>query len=69
MMKPPKGIRNNKPGNGRWAPPKENDTGSYVRAVSRQLGVLPGQAVGVHDAETIRVLVVAIIRHENGLQP
>jgi hypothetical protein len=54
----------------RWgirAPPNENDTASYVATVSRVLGVGPDDGVvDVYNFETMRDLVVAIIRHENG---
>src|SRR5690625_2500768 len=50
----------------RWAPPVENDTGSYVRAVQRAVG---GDLVDMHDYQCLRPLVEAIIRHENGVGP
>lgn len=50
----------------RWAPPVENDTGSYVRAVQRAVG---GDLVDMHDYQYLRPLVEAIIRHENGVGP
>lgn len=54
----------------RWAPPNENDTKAYVATVSRVLGVGPDDAVvDVYNFETMRDLVVAIIRHENGPGP
>lgn len=53
----------------RWAPPHENDTGSYVRQVSKAIGVDPDDPIDIHDAETVAALVTAIIRHENGNQP
>lgn len=56
----------------RWAPPNENDTSAYVRQVRRTLGLdgpeYPGET-DVHDYATMRELVLAIIRHENGVQP
>lgn len=54
---------------GRWAPPSENDTDSYVTAVARHIGVEPDQRVNVHEYRVMRPLVEAIIRHENGQQP
>ncbi|SOE49140.1 hypothetical protein [Orrella dioscoreae] len=53
----------------RWAPPVENDTGSYVRAVANAVGVSPVAPVNFHDHDILRPLVEAIIRHENGAGP
>lgn len=53
----------------RWAPPVENNTEAYIQAVSRKLGVGADDAISVHDYATMRELVLAIIRHENGVQP
>lgn len=51
----------------RWAPPNENDTAAYVEHVAGKLGVDARLGhVDVTDYETCRVLVEAIIRHENG---
>jgi hypothetical protein len=49
---------------GRWAPPTENDTGSYVLAVARALGVDPDARIDVQAQ--LPKLVRAIARHENG---
>lgn len=53
----------------RWAPPVENDTGSYARAVASALKVSPDSRIMVSNPETMRVLITSIIRHENGDQP
>lgn len=54
----------------RWAPPVENDTGSYVRHVCADLGVKLDQEVRlVDDPEVLAGLAKAIIQHENGSQP
>lgn len=53
----------------RWAPPSENDTGAYARQVARALGVDDAETVDVYDYATMRALVLAIIKHENGVQP
>jgi len=54
----------------RWAPPVENDTGSYVAQVTRAVGVsAPTVPIDVQDYATMRALVVSIIKHENGRQP
>lgn len=50
----------------RWAPPVENDTGSYVNAVANEVGVSPDDKINLNDADTLAKLVTAIIRHENG---
>jgi hypothetical protein len=52
----------------RWAPPHENDTASYARAVARALGTDPYTYIS-DSPETRLMLVKAIIRHENGIQP
>lgn len=49
-----------------WAPPSENDTGAYVDAVARQLGVTPDYIV---NEAALPDLLAAIIHHENGVQP
>ncbi|EDP61596.1 hypothetical protein BAL199_07918 [alpha proteobacterium BAL199] len=54
---------------GRWAPPNENDTGAYVRAVAASVGVGEDDEIDVHDYAILRPLTLAIIRHENGHQP
>lgn len=53
----------------RWAPPSENDTGAYVRVVAAAIGVKPEATVNMHDYATLKAVVLAIIRHENGQQP
>jgi hypothetical protein len=54
---------------GRWAPPGENDTASYVAAVSKATRIGPRAQLDLRDAATLRALIAAIIRRENGLQP
>lgn len=51
---------------GRWAPPNENDTESYIRAAAKSMGVTPDQHL---TAANRPALIAAIIKHENGLQP
>lgn len=54
----------------RWAPATENQTQSYVLSVASALGLDPDAAgVDVYRYETMRTLVLAIIRHENGPGP
>lgn len=50
----------------RWAPPSENDTGSYVNAVSAGVGVDEDDEIDVTDEGVMKLLVMAIIKHENG---
>lgn len=47
----------------RWAPPSENDTGTYVRNVARELGVDPRAPLG---KSAIPKLAAAITRVEGG---
>lgn len=54
----------------RWAPSNENNTAAYVAAVQRQFKLnVPGYRIGatidVHRYQHARVLVEAIIHHEN----
>lgn len=49
-----------------WAPPVENDTGAYVRAVARAVGVRADDPV---QWDKMPELLAAIIQHENGVQP
>lgn len=53
----------------RWAPPVENDTGAYVTAVAKAIGVGADEPVRIDEGDVMRGLVLAIIRHENGVQP
>lgn len=50
----------------RWAPMHENDTNAYVQSVADKLGVSPDEAIDVNEYTTMRTLVTAIIKHENG---
>lgn len=53
----------------RWAPPGENDTGAYAADVAARCGLVAGQPIDLHDPKLMTLLVVAIVRHENGVQP
>ena len=53
----------------RWAPAGENDTAGYTGAVSKEMGVDSHERLDLHDGPTLRALIAAIIRRENGLQP
>ena len=50
-----------------WAPPHENDTGAYVRAVAKACGVEPYQPCNI--PALLPRMISAMIRHENGVQP
>jgi len=51
----------------RWAPPAENNTDAYARAVAVALGVgADDPDIDVYDYDTMLGLVRAIIRYENG---
>lgn len=54
----------------RWAPAHENDTSAYANQIAKALGVgVDDERVDVYDHATLRALVQAIIRHENGPGP
>lgn len=53
----------------RWAPPVENDTGSYAVSVGRRTGFDTDQPLDLTDSSVLVRLVDAIIYHENGQQP
>lgn len=50
-----------------WAPPHENDTKAYVRAVGRSCGVDPYLPCDIPNL--LARIIPAVIRHENGVQP
>jgi hypothetical protein len=53
----------------RWAPPNENDTTAYIRAVCRETGFDPEQKLDMKRHAHLFPLVKAVIRHENGYAP
>lgn len=53
----------------RWAPPVENDTGAYAQHVAKLTRLGVDEKIDVYDHATMRALVIAIITHENGVQP
>ncbi|MDS9879390.1 structural protein [Pseudomonas protegens] len=54
----------------RWAPATENNTEAYTLTVARAMGLDPNyEGLDVYDYATMRGLVLAIIRHENGPGP
>lgn len=50
----------------RWAPPSENRTDAYIRAVCDRTGLRPGDAVDTRDGQVMIPLAAAIARVENG---
>lgn len=53
----------------RWAPPKENDTASYIKAICAQLGVGANDQIDVTNPRTLAALCAGIVQQENGGQP
>lgn len=53
----------------RWAPPNENNTNAYIRAVAADTGQDADQILDMHHFDHLLPLAKAIIRHENGQQP
>lgn len=51
----------------KFAPPTENDTASYIKAVAAAVGVEPDAEISVHDYATLRPMIEDIIRHENNI--
>lgn len=52
----------------RWAPPVENHTEVYIRAVADDTGIDPDRKLDTHDAQTMIPLAAAISRVENGVR-
>ena len=50
----------------RWAPPSENHTDAYIRAVAADTGLDPDERLNTHDARTMIPVAAAISRVENG---
>lgn len=53
----------------RWAPPVENNTNAYIRAVAEDAGLDADQPLNIHHFDHLLPLAKAIIHHENGQQP
>ena len=53
----------------RWAPPVEHITSAYVTACARALGVDQNEVINLSDRRLLKLLTIAIIKHENGYQP
>ena len=50
----------------RWAPPSENHTETYIRAVAADTGIDPDEPLDTLDPATMIPLAAAISRVENG---
>lgn len=50
----------------RWAPPSENHTDLYIRAVAADTGLDPDRKLDTRDPQTMIPLAAAISRVENG---
>ena len=53
----------------RWAPPKENDTNSYVMTVAKRCNMTPGTKVNTKNSTMMRKIVAAMSVVENGIEP
>lgn len=51
----------------RWAPPSENRTDAYIRAVSDRTGIGPHEPLDTRDRKTMVPIAAAISRVENGV--
>lgn len=63
------GIKTIRAAINRWAPPVENDTGAYVNAVAKKVGVGPDVELDFSNPGVLWAMTAAIIQHENGSQP
>ena len=52
----------------RWAPPSENDTGSYVDTVSKRLSLDPDQKINLSDPAVRHLIGAGIMLQEKGPQ-
>ena len=52
----------------RWAPPIENHTEAYIRAVSDRTGIAPDMPLDTRSAQTMIPIVAAISAVENGAE-
>src|SRR5690242_9641752 len=53
----------------RWAPPNENDTEAYIRAVCADTAFDADAWLHLGESSVLAALVRAIVRHENGTVP
>ncbi|HCT3264006.1 hypothetical protein BBJ13_07105 [Escherichia coli] len=52
-----------------YAPQSENNTRAYIDSVSKATGYGAKEQVNLHDPETLKTIMAAMIKHENGAQP
>lgn len=52
-----------------YAPRSENITSAYINSVSGMTGFAANQPLDLHDPATLKTLMSAMIKHENGTQP
>lgn len=52
-----------------WAPASENDVEAYVGSVARATGLDPQAPLDLYNPDTLRGVMAAMVRHENGVQP
>ncbi|WCF42219.1 hypothetical protein [Enterobacter roggenkampii] len=52
-----------------YAPQSENSTREYIDYVSKATGYGAKEQVNLHDPETLKTIMAAMIKHENGAQP
>ncbi|MGA4645873.1 hypothetical protein ACK6WK_00510 [Citrobacter portucalensis] len=52
-----------------YAPQSENKTRAYIDSVSKATGYGAKEQVNLHDPETLKTIMAAMIKHENGAQP
>ena len=51
----------------RWAPPVENDTATYIKNISKELGVKPNTPIDlIKDRSKMEQLIFSIIKQEGG---
>lgn len=53
----------------RWAPPSENDTSAYIKAVEIRADIDPDDAIDLMDYQTVYMLLRAMTWQENGKPP
>jgi hypothetical protein len=49
-----------------WAPSSENNTGAYIAAISKAMGVAPGAQLNLNNSAVMQSLIAAMARHEQG---
>lgn len=52
-----------------YAPSSENNTGAYIGALAKQMGVSPDAQLNLNDPAQLSLLMRGIVQHENGQNP